>query len=188
MKLNKIFSRVFGSNFQENIKNQSMYGKFCDDLYHLERSDLERDFEDFLLAFFNIIQPYKNEIPTFELILKLLHDSYTSESYPFNNEWLQITKPPKIDEIIDKEEKGFELLNEVLKFQIAELHRIKKNPPSPDDIMYGFRSETGNKWSNLHQIYNLRCGIRCMGDNSMDTNKVSWHYIALAFELGRIYE
>lgn len=170
------------------MKPHTMYQKFLDDLYKLENSNLTRDFEDFLLAFYKLIQQYKNQTPTFELMLKLLYDSYTSETYPFENDWLQIKHPPELYENSNPNDNGFDLLCEVLKFQIAEIHRIKQNPPSLDDMMYGFRSETGNRWANFHQIFNLRCGIRCMGDNSMDFDNISWYFMALAFEFGRIYE
>jgi len=163
---------------------------FSDNLYDLEKSNCSRDFGEYLLAFYHLIHIHKNEELSYFLFYNLLKQAYASDVTNSPEEWLQFTNPPDIELIIQNnfDDKGFEILCDVLKFQISELHQMNVTPPTPDERMYGYVSTSGNKWVNFHQIFNLRCGIRCMTANSICFNEANWSFLALAFEFGRRYE
>jgi len=171
-------------------KRKMNYSKFWEELYKLDNSTLRRDFIDYFLALFKLLEENKSRSVTFELAIKLLALAYTSETYKLESDWLKIKDRPKVEAFSEsiEQDNGYKFLLEVIKFQIAELHRMKEKPPTEDECMYGYTSSTGHRWSNFEQVFNFRCGIRCMGDNSQNTNEISWKYIALAFEYGRTYD
>jgi hypothetical protein len=146
------------------------------------------DLEEYLLAVYKNVLNYKDSKATVELILKILQDSFTTESYSFDNTWLKIVKPPESN---NKElfiSNGIAYTLEVLKFQIAELHKMRGKQLDDKYRYFGVQSEAGNSWYNFDPIGNLECGARCLCDGNSSIEIIDWSFIGILLEMGRIYE
>lgn len=163
--------------------------------------------ETYLLSLLSLVEQKKNQNLTADLLLNLLQNAFTSEPAEFNSEWLSITTAPdenimskkftnpKINLPIDKsvvsDKSGIDYSIAVLKFQIAELHKMKGKQLDDDMRYFGIDSETGNRWYNFDPMTNLECGARCILDSEDDEDKefiVSWQILGELLEMGRIYE
>lgn len=174
-----------------NLKpGNSSYGTFFDALSGIETNPQNRNFEEYMLALYGLLLNTSPQSCSASLLLGLLKEAYHAPVYPFDDEWLDSAAQPEFEDLITakNQEDGFSLLLNVMRFQIAELHRIGEKWPSEEEQMYGYTSPTGTRWENLQPIYNLKSGIRCMKDYKMDTEKITWQYLAAAFEFGRVYE
>ena len=136
--------------------------------------------------------------------MKRLIEAFTSEHYEFKVDWLKCETAPDenrmsrkftnsdISETIDKTNTSdltpYDFTIEVLKFQIAELHKMKGKQLENEYRYFGVQSETGNSWYNFDPFVNLECGARCMEDNEMDFSSLDWSFIGELLENGRIYE
>lgn len=167
----------------------------------------QRNLEEYLSAIYkNIydnIDIYSKEPFSLELAFGILKESFASEPAVFDERWLEITSPPNSDrtcrkftnpEIKDSIDKtiisssyGIEYTLDVLKFQIAELHKMRGKQLEDKYRYFGIDSETGHRWYNFDPITNIECGLRCMDDNDDDEN-FDWSFIGNLFEDGRIYE
>lgn len=177
--------------------------KFYTEISKLNKTFENRNLEDYLLALYSNILEHKDKIISYELILELIKKSFTSEPYPFQDEWLKCTSSPDEDSIIRKFTnkditisiditnttlEPFDYSVEVLKFQIAELHKMKGKQLEDETKYFGITSETGNQWYNFDPFMNLECGARCMVDHKMDFEQLDWSFIGDLLENGRIYE
>ncbi|GAA5097350.1 hypothetical protein GCM10023210_32330 [Chryseobacterium ginsengisoli] len=162
-----------------------------------------RDLETYLLALLKLVEQEREQILTAELLLKLLHDSSTSESKKFNIEWLKIKDAPDENTFIDSKTNSstdktiisdiseFDYSMAVLKFQIAELHKMNGKQLDNESKYEGIDSETGNRWYNFDPGSILECGMRCFMDYNKDDDEefeVSWRTLGDLLEMGRIYE
>ena len=178
--------------------------EFYTEISKLNKSFENRNLEEYLLALYqNVIEHKRDEI-SYELILMIITKSFTSEPIQFENDWLNCITAPDENRIsrkftnkeinfeIDKsnysELKPFEFTIEVLKFQIAELHKMKEKQLKNEYRYFGVTSDTGNDWYNFDPFGNLECGARCMVDNEEDFEKSDWSFIGELLENGRIYE
>lgn len=181
-----------------------------DDFYNQTCSFQEypqRNLEEYLLAIYKNIDDNKDiyfkEQFSLELAFEILKESFTSEPAVFDEKWLEINVPPNSDRTcrkftnpqikgsIDKNiiysMNGIEYTLEVLKFQIAELHKMRGKQLDNELRYFGVVSETGHSWYNFDPVTNIECGIRCMEDNEDDIN-YDWSFIGNLLEDGRIYE
>lgn len=163
-----------------------------------------RDLEEYLLALLKIVEINRSKNLTYELVIEMIQNAFESEPLQFKNEWLKYdTAPdenriskkfthPEISQSIDKSNTSnldpYDFTVEVLKFQIAELHRMKGKQLDNEYRFFGIQSETGNSWYNFDPIMNLECGARCMDDNETDFDNLDWSFIGEILENGRIYE
>lgn len=163
-----------------------------------------RDLEDYLLALFKLIETNSTKVLTYNLVLEIIGKAFTSESAVFKNDWLNCISPPDenrmskkftnpiISEQIDTSNTSdlspFDFTIEVLKFQIAELHKMRGKQLENEYRFFGVQSETGNSWYNFDPFANLECGARCMEDNETDFSVLDWSFIGELLENGRIYE
>ncbi|MDW7692198.1 hypothetical protein R9C00_14345 [Flammeovirgaceae bacterium SG7u.111] len=163
-----------------------------------------RDLEEYLLALLKLIEMNRTKEVTYKLILEIISEAFTSEPYAFKNEWLKCeTAPdenrmsrkfthPDISEAIDKTNTSdlttYDFTIEVLRFQIAELHKMRGKQLENEYRFFGVQSETGNSWYNFDPFANLECGARCMEDNETDFSSLDWSFIGELLENGRIYE
>ncbi|MBP2832617.1 hypothetical protein J8281_10515 [Aquimarina sp. U1-2] len=163
-----------------------------------------KDLEEFLLALYDRVEAYKKEKLTFDLVLKMINESFTGKPINFQNDWLQCTKPPDsnrmskkfsnpgINYAFDQENTSslqpYEFTLAVLRFQIAELHKMKENQLKNELRYFGVDSETGHRWYNFDPFANLECGVRCMIDNEERFGSLDWSFIGELLENGRIYE
>lgn len=166
-----------------------------------------RELETYLLSLLSLVEQKKNQNLTADLLLNLLQNAFTSEPTEFNPEWLSITTAPDenimskkftnpeinlpIDKSVVSDKSGIDYSIAVLKFQIAELHKMKGKQLDDDMRYFGIDSETGNRWYNFDPMTNLECGARCILDSENDEDKefiVSWQTLGELLEMGRIYE
>lgn len=166
-----------------------------------------RDLETYLLALYHLTEQYKDKELTPELLLQLISDAFTADPAVFNEDWLgccaapdenilsrKFTKPQikgSIDTTAHTNVEGIEYTFEVLKFQIAELHKMRDNQLKNEMRYFGITSETGNLWYNFDPFTNLQCGAACFmdnADNEADEMTVTWQTLGELLENGRIYE
>lgn len=169
------------------------YNEFYNNLgYNVEK----RDLETYLLALFKLAEQEKGQTLTADLLLKLLQSAFTSEPKKFNPEWLKIVQAPDEKIFINSKANSstngeFDYSIAVLKFQIAELHKMKGKQLEDEGRYFGIDSETGNRWYNFDPDSILDCGMRCYLDNGEDDKQefeVSWRTLGDLLETGRIYE
>lgn len=162
----------------------------------------ERDLKTYLLSVYRHILALKEEVLTQGLLTKILHDSSTSEAMPIDESWLAISIKPERDKMYRKaknaddigfftkpEHSGwsdFEFTEEVLKFQIAELHKMEGNQLENQMKEYGVASETGTPWYNFDPVSNLDSGIQQLIDKQYHVDAIDWSIIGLIFQHGRI--
>ena len=182
------------------MNSQEFYGK----INNLSTSYEDRDLEEYLLALYRQVKEYESVPLTYDLALKIIMESFTCEPAEFQEEWLNCNEAPDrnrisrkftnplVSESIDKTNtstlKPFEFTLEVIKFQIAELHKMKGKQLENKYRFFGIDSETGHRWYNFTPHLNLECGARCMVDNKKGFDTLNWSFIGELLENGRIYE
>jgi hypothetical protein len=178
--------------------------EFYSHITRLSETFENRDLEEYLLALLKIVEENKSKKLTYELVIEMIRNAFISEPYEFNEEWIKyntapdenrLTKKftnPEISQSIDKTNSSnlepFDFTIEVLKFQIAELHRMKGKQLENEYRYFGIQSETGSSWYNFDPFGNLECGASCMVDNEADFDNLNWSFIGELLENGRIYE
>lgn len=180
---------------------------FYEQITALSEKHENRDLEEYLISLYTLVEKNKEQKMTGELLLQLLSDAFTTATIPFKKEWLACDKPPHDNGIIRKltnpdlkddfdrtfytDIDGVEFTLEVLKFQIAELHKMRDKQLKNEYRYFGIRSETGHDWYNFDPFSNLECGARCLVDNADSEDEeieIGWHTIGMLLEDGRIYE
>ena len=178
--------------------------EFYTNITSLSESFENRDLEEYLLALLKIVEKNRSKALTYELVIDMIQHAFISEPLEFKQEWLKYdTAPdenrlskkftnPEINQSIDKSNSSnlnpYDFTIEVLKFQIAELHRMKGKQLENEYRYFAIQSETGNYWYNFDPFGNLECGARCMEDNETDFDNLNWPFIGELLENGRIYE
>ena len=178
--------------------------EFYDRIENLSGQYDNRDLEEYLLALYGKVMENKDKELTYDLAIKMIEEAFTAPSVEFKNEWLDCnTAPdeniiskkftnPDISSSINKENTStlepFDFTIAVLKFQIADLHKMRGKQLDDEYRYFGIDSETGNRWYNFDPFGNLECGARCMGDNDLDFEYLDWSFIGELLENGRIYE
>ena len=152
-----------------------------------------RNLESYLSALLLLVQNEKDAALTVEKLLQLLDTAFVSEEIMFDNKWLQIRLPPGEDlnkSASDIQGKDFTI--GVIKFQIAELHRMRDMPHTDEWNSLGITSETGNDWYNFDPFSNLECGARSFidseGEGTTQEFVCNWQTLGELLERGRIYE
>ncbi|CAK7028739.1 hypothetical protein [Saezia sanguinis] len=172
---------------------------FADEIGLLENNLQSRDLKTYLLALYKILtdgkEQYVRQQASRQLVLEVLKQAITSEPACFNDAWLDLAESPDVEQISASGSDpvaGMAYSLAVLKFQIAELHKMQGKQLQNEDRYYGIESETGNWWYNFDPFSNLSCGIECMSDweeEEEGTEKdTGWFFIGRLLELGRMYE
>jgi hypothetical protein len=178
--------------------------EFYTQITSLSETFENRDLEEYLLALLKIVEENRTKTLTYELVIDMIRNAFISEPLEFKEEWLKYdTAPdenrlskkftnPEISQSIDKSNystlEPYDFTIGVLKFQIAELHRMKGKQLDNEYRYFGIQSETGNSWYNFDPFGNLECGARCMDDNETEFDNLNWSFIGELLENGRIYE
>ena len=92
---------------------------------------------------------------TAELCLSLLEWAFTAESVPFDAAWPAIRTAPA-----DTEYAPFDYACAVMRFQVAELHRMGGGQTENGCRDSSAFSETGHAWYNFDPFSLLECGAR----------------------------
>ena len=177
---------------------------FYNKVENFSKTQKNRDLEEYLLALYSEISSNKNKKITYKLVFSILENAFTSKPITFNNDWLNCNEPPdsnrinnkftnpKFSDFVDKTNTStlspYEFTIETLKFQIADLHKMKGKQLVDEYRYFGIDSETGHRWYNFDPFGNLSCGARCMEDNDIFLEEIDWSFIGELLENGRIYE
>ena len=170
------------------------YKEFYEWINDLPSRVENRDLETYLSALYLQINKEKEQELSKEKLLLLLQESFRSEPIEFDSKWLAIISPPDFDiNLIDNElrlKEGIIFTTGVLKFQIAELHKMKSKQLKNELRYFGIDSETENRWHNFDPFTNLECGAAWLL-NGKDENQqliANWKMLGILLEMGRMYE
>ena len=177
---------------------------FYTEIQNLNKAYKNIDLEKYLLALYREVLKNKERKLTYNLLFTMLKNAFTTKPYLFNKEWLTCNEPPDdnrinhkftnpdFTDLVDKTNTSylepFDFTLETLKFQIADLHKMKGKQLEDKYRFYGIDSETGYRWYNFEPLSNLSCGVRCFIDNELFLEEIDWGFIGDLFENGRIYE
>jgi hypothetical protein len=181
--------------------------KFYSNICNLKERFENRDLETYLSALLLLVDKKQNEILDADKLLTIIQTAFTSNPIKFDKKWLNIITAPDenvmsrkctnpgtespFDKSVVSNSRDYEFTTEVIKFQIAELHKMNHKQLKNKMRYFGIQSETGNSWYNFDPFTNLECGARCIIDNEDDVNKeliVTWQTLGELLEMGRIYE
>jgi hypothetical protein len=162
------------------LNHEEFYEAIC----RLPEKYADRNLEEYLLALHGLILPKQNEPVSLSLFLELFESAFTAEAYPFNFEWLSITEEPEED----KPGNPFEYTLAVIRFQVAELFKMRGKQLIDEMRYMGIESETGVWWSNFDPFTNLECAARWVLDGPGETLPITWATPGVLLEAGRSYE
>lgn len=147
-----------------------------------------RSLEEYLRALWRCIQQTQaqEENITFSLLAQLIQDAFFVDPLPFDESWLQYDTPPNLHE--DAKEGEFAVLQQMICYQIADLHRMDQADLLNNPFRYyGIDSPTGYRWFNFDPVSYLECAVQSIQKESAFTD-ASWMDIAIVLWLGQIYE
>ena len=146
-----------------------------------------RKLESYLSALLLMAQKERTAL-TEDKLLQLLEAAFTGEEIAFDDRWLEIRIEPDPD--TSNSDKEYSI--SVIKFQIAELHRMRDMPHTDEWSSLGMASPTGNYWYNFDPFSNLECGARSFIDSGPEGIKqelvCNWKTLGELLERGRLYE
>lgn len=183
------------------------YEHFYEQILALRTQHENRDLEAYVLALYALVEQYREREMTAGLLLQMISEAFTATPLAFRDEWLDCTEAPdpnvmshkftapslkgKIDMSSYAADEGIGFTIAVLRFQAAELHRMRGKQLEDKYRFFGVDSDTGNRWYNFDPFSNLECGTRCCmggGENEATEMQVSWQTLGELLEYGRIYE
>ena len=142
--------------------------------------------EEYLRALWSLLPRYQTDTVPFSLLAQVLHDAFFTEPPPFDEHWLQYDRPPDVDE--EENEESFAGLQQMIGYQIADLHRMAQEKLLDNKLRYfGITSPTGYTWYNFEPSSYLHCAIQSLQKDNTDTNG-SWTFLTILLWLGQIYE
>ncbi len=184
--------------------------KLYEDIKKLQQKigGINLNLEEYLRAMLKLVLDNQEKKPSLDLFFKLMKMAFVSQPIALDKKWLDIDEPPieQYDFELTDQEEGIELikkepssrqedldfLTQVLKFQIAELHKMQKKQLQDQSKYFGVESETGNLWYNFDPFSNLEAGVRGYMDNiqsgTSPADSITWKTLGEIIELGRIYE
>ena len=141
--------------------------------------------EEYLRALWSLVQRHRDSQLSYSLMAELIASALSAESAPFDERWLTYTKPFLPE---PPEDTGtFEMLNDTLLYQIADLHRMKLTgqlDQSPSVLYMGVNSPTGHTWYNFDVAGFLNQGRRCFPVSEA----IDWADFIVFLWCGQIYE
>lgn len=146
--------------------------------------------KDYLIGImYNAMKYNKKEVISGSEFITIINDAF--EVVPNNNfiNQEEVTKePPEIDE----RESNFELLRDVLLFQIYDLGCMEREKNLDNELnFFGMDSPNGNRWYNLNPSLYLECAMAWLENyygRDMSIESISWKMFARFLEMGRLYE
>ena len=94
------------------------YNAFYNAMVSLPENHKNRDLEEYLLALFSLVKKHEKEPFSPELCIEIIQKAFTETPMSFDEKWLSVCDAPD-------EGKGMDFTQNVLIFQIAELHRMR---------------------------------------------------------------
>ena len=176
-----------------------------DELYDkvetISRRHDNRDVEEWLLALYGLVSQTQGTPMTADLFLEILDASFTAPAVPFDPAWREIINPPddkwkrkftdtpSASTPTDRsdDQAGYRFTLNVLRFQTAEVHRMRGKQLDDHQRYFGLSSETGNRWDNFDPKGILECGARGLSDAGPGS-AYDWSLLGELLEIGRVYE
>jgi hypothetical protein len=165
---------------------------FCSFVENLakESQQSELSLEEYLRAFWLLVQTNQNAKASFTLFANMLSQALTSPIASFDNDWLNYTAPPPEIGYSQPVEDGIGFLKKMLLYQIADLHRMKEEgvlDQPPHILWLGTSRKGGRTWYNFLPSTFLSCALGGLNANS-ETTDCDWSILAVFLWLGQIYE
>jgi hypothetical protein len=181
---------------------------FVSNLHHQKKEEVKYSVEEYLLALWTVINKYRSEDVTGNLLARVIVEAFDVEPAEFNERWLEYNYaysgwqkdgnqylPYKYDAaigesyFIKRRLSDFELLRDVILCQIADLHRMKDSSPSKLTISY--QSPTGIYWRIFPLpgvFYYLLGGITQMFELNPDgsLSESDWADLAILLQFARL--
>jgi hypothetical protein len=169
-----------------HIKTTGEFRKYVLLLANGRATTTTRSLEEYLRALWGLIQQAQSHRVTYALLGQLLHDAFLAESLPFDETWLQYDAPPDLDE--DGNRRSFSLLQHMICYQIADLHRMAQAGLLENEWRYfGIDSPTRHRWFNYDPSSYLECAAQTLRVDGVSTD-AGWIDLAILLWLGQIYE
>lgn len=146
-----------------------------------------RDLEQYLLALWRLIDERHASSMDEELFFELVCQAFTADAPEFDERWLASTQPPSQPADGGLAVEGRAYTCEVIRFQTAELHRMRGKQLDDEMRYFGVWSETGHRWYNFEPHSLLECGAAGLWDEEEPVTW-SWSLVGEILETGRIYE
>jgi len=159
--------------------------EFYEEICRLPEKFKNRDLETYLSALLMLLEKQEQENMDADKLLYLIHTAFASEPKKFDTHWYSLKIAPD-----DKSTNPY-FTSDVLKFQIAELHKMQGKQLINEMRYFGITSETGNVWYNFDPFTNFECGVKCLIDRSENEEQefiVNDQTLGEILEMGRIYE
>ena len=158
---------------------------------------------------------HREEIPSYDLFGQLLDQAFRTDPAPFEDAWLNRTRPPDQGWLYSDSFKrematrfgmtvrtegrsrgeDFAFLQDTILFQIADLRRMHGAQTMDKMRYFGLDSPTGSTWYNWDPFAYLECGTRGfishleLGHYQDFTEaRCNWITLAVILELGQVYE
>src|SRR5689334_11090909 len=126
------------------IRTESEFSQYLKDLT-ATRYDLT--LEHYLCALYGLILREQQALVTWQLLARLLTNALAAYPVPFDERWLtDFSVPPSVwDSQLTTS--GYEQVQQMLLYQIADLHRMSMNGSLDDPHRYfGIDSPTKHRW------------------------------------------
>lgn len=179
---------------------------FIYELAEQKKGGGKHSLEEYLRALWTMANRYKDEKVTGNLLAHVIAEAFEIKPLEFNEQWLRYDEaysgweiddsgylPRKYDATIGKTyiaKRGlsdFELLEDVILCQIADLYRMKDMPP--EKLAGSYQSPTGNYWG-IHLsfgVFNyLKAGIATMVELNSDGKLSNWADLAILLHFARL--
>ncbi len=168
------------------VKDSWDFAYFIRDLVRDEDFKGRADLDAYLRALWGMILKHQETAPSWMLFAYVIEEAFAADPVPFDSTWLDYQNPPDLESDLSP----FEALQQMILFQIADLHRMEAAGTldlSPEILFNGVDSPTGNHWFNFTSFSFLDCGA-ASADDSVHREECSWLDLAIFLRLGQIYE
>ncbi|MFT0212279.1 hypothetical protein VQ643_06635 [Pseudomonas sp. F1_0610] len=180
--------------------------KFEKALYNVFKQATERSLEEYLLALYQLLPNSPSAPCSHEILLQLLEHAFTAPFTPYANQWDKVKVPVDDDEMVwlkfthpdvknhvskPQLDSSLDYTKQVIQFQVKELHSMRGKQLDNEYRFFGISSDSGHTWYNFTPVDNLSCGFAGLSDNLEDEEtsfNISWGFLGLWLEMGRIYE
>jgi hypothetical protein len=149
-----------------------------------------RSLEEYLRTLWSLIKQAQGQQTTYALFGQLLYNAFLTEIPLFDEMMLQYEDPPHLDKDEDEAENedSFSVLQQMICYQIADLHRMAQTGLLENEWrFYGIDSPTGHRWFNFDPASYLECAAQSLQEDGTSID-VSWMNLAILLWLGQIYE
>ncbi|MGW2092873.1 hypothetical protein [Promicromonospora sukumoe] len=157
------------------------YNRLRDEIRELPARDLEQ----YLLALSRLIDQRSARSMDEALFFDLLRSAFTAEAPEFDERWLTSVDPP--GRPADDVDGGVGFTRAVVRFQAAELHRMRGKQLADEMRYFGVWSETRHYWCNFDPHSLLECGAAGLWDGEQAVTW-GWGLVGELLETGRVYE